>query len=112
MSNPITCARINESGVFQGMESLNESDLTPLHLPQITDCDLPVDAYRWVADADAPLGGAFVPLPKKTPDRQVREPNTLRAIYKALAAINAVTPLPTETREWLAWFSTTTDARE
>lgn len=61
----ITCARLDERGVFQGMAEVEEADaLPPLWLPQILVCDLAAGEYRWQPEEGTPHGGAFVPLPR------------------------------------------------
>lgn len=56
----IKAALLNSEGVFERMDELGDaSQLTPLHLPQISECDLPPGKYRWIADASNPYGGAF-----------------------------------------------------
>lgn len=109
----VKAAKLNDAGVFIGMDEILESELTSNHLPQITDCDLPVDAYRWVVDESKPEGGTFVRLPKPSAERQLKEPNTMQAIYKGFVAIKASgLALPNETENWMAWFSTTIDAKD
>jgi hypothetical protein len=53
-------ALLDADGVFQRIDDVAE--LTPLHLPQITQCDLPPGKYRWVPDPLVPTGGAFWPV--------------------------------------------------
>ncbi len=61
----IHAALLDEQGIFLKMDALkSKAQLTPLHLPQITACDLPPRAYRWVASPANEYGGAFWPLPQ------------------------------------------------
>jgi len=56
-----------ERRVYLRMVEIDESLIDPaIHLPQITQCDLPADAYRWVPQPveENPLGGRFEPLPR------------------------------------------------
>ena len=53
-------ALLDADGIYQGL--VDTQEITPLHLPQITTCDLPPGKYRWVPDSGDPLGGAFWPL--------------------------------------------------
>lgn len=53
-------ALLDADGVFQGL--VDAQEITPLHLPQITDCDLPPGKYKWVSDSGSPQGGAFWPV--------------------------------------------------
>jgi len=59
----IRAALLDASGVFLRVDALSSpADLTARHLAQITECDLPAGAYRWIADDANPYGGAFWPL--------------------------------------------------
>lgn len=56
-----------ERRVYLRMVEVDEALIDPaIHLPQITQCDLPADAYRWVEQPldHNPLGGRFEPLPR------------------------------------------------
>lgn len=55
-------ALLDENGVYLGLVHVNREDLTALHLPQITECDLEPGKYQWVPDTNAVLGGAFWPV--------------------------------------------------
>ena len=60
--DPIRAALLDARGVYQRIDTLaSAADLTPLHLPQITGCDLPAGEYVWIP-ADNQFGGAFWPL--------------------------------------------------
>lgn len=65
----IKAALLDEQGIFLRVDELEDkSQLTALHLPQITACDLPPGRYRWVEQESSeanPYGGAFWPLPKQ-----------------------------------------------
>lgn len=68
----IKAALLNEQGIFLKIDIVSKkAELTELHLPQITACDLPPGKYRWVADQKNSYGGAFWPLPKhpNSPER-------------------------------------------
>lgn len=58
----IKAALLDEAGIYERIDELaSAADLTPLHLPQITRCDLPPGRYRWIP-TDNPAneyGGAF-----------------------------------------------------
>lgn len=59
----VRAARLDADGIYVGMDEFDdESGLTPLHLPQITECDRPPGKYKWLADAGNPFGGAFWPV--------------------------------------------------
>jgi hypothetical protein len=101
----VRAARLDEHGVYQGMDDLPASELTPHHLSQISDCDLPPGGYRWD-------GQTFVPLPKRLAERALKEPDTLRAIAAGLNAVRAAgIALPPETTAWLAWHAASFDAK-
>ena len=53
-------ALLDADGVFQGL--VDAQEITPFHLPQITDCDLPAGKYKWLPDPRNPQGGAFWPV--------------------------------------------------
>jgi hypothetical protein len=101
----VRAARLDEAGVFQCVDDLPEAELTPLHLPQIPECDLPPGAYRWDATA-----ATFVALPKKSAEQQMKEPSTLRAIARGFMSLQqAGHVFPDETRDWLAWYAQSVD---
>lgn len=55
----VNAARIDkERQVYLGMVEVEEDELGPEHLPQISECDLPPNEYRW-----DPAQETFVPLP-------------------------------------------------
>lgn len=67
-AQPIRAALLDEGGRFVRIDSLESADaLTPRHLPQITECDLPAGQYLWVAEPSVredgalanPYGGSF-----------------------------------------------------
>lgn len=59
----VKAALLDARGVFKGMAELaDESEITPLHLPQITECDLPPDLYKWIDRPGNEFGGAFWPI--------------------------------------------------
>lgn len=48
----IKAVLLDENMIYQRVDELeDESLLTPLHLPQITSCDLPPGTYRWLPEA-------------------------------------------------------------
>jgi hypothetical protein len=50
-----------KSRIYLGMvEVVNVDPL--IHLPQITECDLPPGMFRWQEDCGNPFGGAFVQI--------------------------------------------------
>lgn len=53
-------ALLDADGVYLGL--VDAQEVTPLHLPQITKCDLPPGKYKWIPDSGSPTGGAFWPL--------------------------------------------------
>lgn len=110
----VRAAKLNHKGIFVGMDELPEDHLTPLHLRQITDCDLPPNRYRWVEDAAAPFGGRFVPLTRKelgevNDDPTITEAHILRGIMRGFIAIRDGEPLPDDTLKVLAWYEQSFD---
>jgi hypothetical protein len=59
----VKAARLDANGVYLGMDDLaSPAELTPLHLAQITECDLKPGEYRWIQETGNPgnpYGGAF-----------------------------------------------------
>ena len=56
MADKIRAARLDERGVYQGIDELDSTDeLTDRHVPEITQCDLAPGKYRWD-------GKTFVPI--------------------------------------------------
>ena len=59
----LRAALLDATGVYLQIDELaSDRDLTPQHLPQITECDLPPGQYRWVVESTAPEGGRFWPI--------------------------------------------------
>ena len=59
----VRAALLDANGVYLRMDELASAEqLTPLHLPTITSCDLAPGEYRWITDRQNPFGGAFWPL--------------------------------------------------
>lgn len=103
----IHCALLNEADVYLGMADVAPDQVTDRYLTEITECDLEPGRYRWDRAT-----GAFVPLPKPTPDKAVQVPDTLRAIALGFCAVrDSGVTLPEETLNWLAWYSTTVDSQ-
>jgi len=74
----IVCAHLDADNTFIGMVTLaNEGQLTDRHLRQITECDLPIGLYRWIADEGNAYGGAFWPI--KMLNRMVESERILAA---------------------------------
>lgn len=104
----ITCALIDEQNIYRGLVTVNESEITDLHLPQIRDCDLVPGKYRWEANAvSLPFGGTFIPI------KQDRKPLPLDALgatalgFIGLAAQGSL--VPQQTLEWAQRYLTTID---
>lgn len=101
----VRAARLNPAGVFIGIEELPEDELTPHHLPEITECDLPLHKYRWDDEKQC-----FLPLPKKALEDSIAEPHALRAIVLGFIAVKeSGIALPKETLDYIAWYQTTID---
>ena len=94
-------ALLDEEGYFLRIDEVAE--LTALHLPQITDCDLPPDKYRWNADKQQ-----FLYAPKKANPGKVT-PDATRAVVKALDAIAQQIALPEESLRFIAEYKQTFD---
>jgi len=59
----VRAALLDANGVYLRMDTLADpGELTPLHLPAITECDLAPGKYRWIVDRENAFGGAFWPL--------------------------------------------------
>ncbi len=101
----VRAAKLNAAGVFIGIEELPEDELTPHHLPEITDCDLPPHKYRWDDGKQC-----FLALPKKALEDSLSEPHALRAIVLGFIAVkNSGITLPKETLDYIAWYQSTID---
>jgi hypothetical protein len=101
----IKAARLDALGVYQGIDVLDDpSHLTPEHLPQITECDLPPGRYRWTGDQFRPLRAAEV---KPGPDI----PDLERVVYRLARIMQAQgIPLHGDVERWCAWYGGTPDA--
>jgi hypothetical protein len=101
----IRAARLDALGVYQGIDVLDDaSHLTPQHLPQITECDLPPGRYRWTGIQFMPLRAAQV---KPGPDL----PDLERVVYRMAKLMQAQgIPLHGDVQRWCAWYSGTPDA--
>src|SRR6266581_8761885 len=105
-------ALIGSDGRYLRIDEVPPDKLSSLHLPQIVDCDLdPSLGYRWQPDAKNPLGGSFVPPPRKSPEQKFNESEPLPAL--ALFYIRVwklkVFELPEQTLAWLKWYVRTVD---
>jgi hypothetical protein len=101
----IKAARLDALGVYQGIDVLDDpSHLTPEHLPQITECDLPPGRYRWTGDQFRPLRAAEV---KPGPDI----PDLERVVYRLARIMQSQgIPLHGDVQRWCAWYGGTPDA--
>ena len=105
------CAHIDPNGVYLGMVEVDEAVVTARHLPQISECDLPPLAYRWVADSASSYGGRFEPLLPHQRPKADTVPDLERAFYATLKALDAQgTPLAVEAAAWLAWYEKSWDS--
>ena len=96
-AQPIRAALLDEGGRFVRIDSLESADaLTPRHLPQITDCDLPVGEYRWDRERHT-----FVPLPAAQRARAGRPTLEHALAFDLLARWERGDELPSVC---LAWF--------
>jgi hypothetical protein len=101
----IRAARLDALGVYQGIDVLDDaSHLTPQHLPQITECDLPPGRYRWTGDQFRPLRAAQVKPGPELPDLE-------RVVYRMakLMQANGIA-LHADVERWCAWYGGTSDA--
>lgn len=61
MTMIISAALLDEQGMFLRMDELASADLlTPQHLPQIRECDLPPGRYLWVPDERTHKDGTLI----------------------------------------------------
>jgi hypothetical protein len=97
----ITAALLDAEGYFLRMDSVAE--LTPLHLPEITECDLPPREYQWDADKRH-----FV---RARADGKAPAPDFTRAVALALAEVGKTIALPAETQRFLRAYAATADAK-
>lgn len=101
----VKAALLDERGVFWRMDELeDESQLTALHLPKITECDLRPGQYRWQADAANPHGGAFVPLPRSKRKAAPETPDLEEAFYALAKGHDSPT-----VRAWCAYYEQSLD---
>jgi hypothetical protein len=106
----VYAARLDADGIYQGMDHLPKDQLTPLHLPQIQDCDLPAGHARWVPDKAAPYGGSFHYLRRTVTKEALTDANTVRAIACGFLALQAQGfKLPSETLAWLEKYTASFD---
>lgn len=82
----VKAALLNAQGHFIRMDELEDpAELTVLHLPQITECDLPPGQYKWIADQANQMGGAFWPV--KWLDQREQDIRDVEAAAKAAERI-------------------------
>ena len=100
MNEPQPAALLDAEGYFVRMEVPDE--MTERHLPQITECDLPPNAYKW-------NGQTFIHAPKVANEFSITTSTEL-AIVKGFEAVQAAgIALPKETEKYLAEFRKTID---
>lgn len=85
----IKAALLDENGIYLRIDELEgPKQLTPRHLPKITECDLPPGRYYWapakrdILNNPNPLGGAFWPLDSE-PLTAADAPKVAKALDKA-----------------------------
>lgn len=105
LSTKVKVAKLDANSIFQGVEEIDGTQVTPDHVHLPRGCDLPPGKYRW----DKPRK-TFVPL--DTPEEAaMKDPYMLNAIAIGLAAIHMHSiPLPPETLAWLDYHFTSIDA--
>lgn len=97
----ITCARLDERGIFQGMVEVEEAHLDLLHLSQIRSCDHAPGTVRWQWDTENPYGGAFVPLPKAQRAKAGRPTLEHAVAFEFLSRWETGAPLTEVALAWL-----------
>lgn len=99
----VRCALLDrERRVFLGMVEIDASQIDPeIHLTKVTECDLPVDQYRWQEDASSPCGGTFMPLPPQQRAKAARPTMEHAVAFDLLARREAGGQLPDATLAWL-----------
>jgi hypothetical protein len=101
-----TCAVLDTDGLFVGVAEVKLEDLTPLHLPRVTACDLDAArGYRWMptpADLANAQRGRFDPVPRKTPETKFDDAQPLPALacFFVRAWLKDEAALPAQTLAW------------
>jgi hypothetical protein len=95
----VHAARIDANGIYLGMDELPADQVTALHLPQITSCDLTPGKARWIPEENNPYGGHFENI--KAELQSAIQPDALNAIALGILALFAQQPMPPETKAWL-----------
>lgn len=103
----VRAARLDETGVFLGIDELPEAELTPLHLREIAECDLPPERYRWSKEH-----ARFEPIPKRRPEDALKDPDAVRAIALGFLALHSQSiALPRETLDWVSKYARSFDSK-
>lgn len=97
----IRAALLDENDVYLGIETLRDaSQLTPRHLPEITEADLPPGQYRW----DRTLR-AMLPLGLLARKPEITTASLEQVVYHLAQAVQRDgADLPSEVAEWMRWF--------
>jgi hypothetical protein len=95
-------ALLDETGVYVGMDTIqDDSQLTALHLPAITECDLTPGAYRWDKARET-----FVPLPRSSGGRPGDVPSVEEVLLELLDVMPRLLrfPLTPKLARWAEWY--------
>ena len=87
----VRAALHDADGVFLRMVEVAKSELTELHNPAITECDLPPNAYRW-------NGTSYVPIRKAKKHFSITAEHAMAAGFMALHEQGI--KLPEDTVKW------------
>lgn len=95
-------AKLDQSGVYQGIEEVAEKNLQPHHVELPDGCDLPHGKYKWNGDTFVLITD---PLRIK-----INNPDALNAIAIGFISLHqSGIALPEETLEWMDHYLTTQD---
>lgn len=100
----VKAALLDENGVFLRIDSIPIDQLTPRHLPQITECDLPPGKARWNSETLT-----FEFILNKEPE--IYSPNMERAIALGLISLFSRKAPHPETLEWLKEYANSFDMK-
>jgi hypothetical protein len=104
-----TIALLDSQFVFRGLETTLEPEADSQHRINVpADCDLAPGKYFWSHEK-----GRFIPISDPLErEKAARQHDVIKAVYRALEAIEQGKPLPKVTKDWMADYRVSMDNKD